>query len=88
MNRKSSDNQDFEFEKQRLAILESANKKLKNKRKIVDKIGKKQAWEYEIEAYRNERRKEKLYLFGSICGIVSLVLTLLFNFQTIINVFR
>ncbi|MBF4692792.1 hypothetical protein [Fusibacter ferrireducens] len=37
------------------------------------------AWEYELERYRRDKRRDRFYLFGMICGILALILTLYFN---------
>lgn len=47
----------------------------------------KKAWEYEIEEYKRKKRMEKLYLFGAICGILSLVLNLMLNFDKLLGMF-
>ncbi len=50
-------------------------------------LDRKKAWEYELEMYRKKKRNEKFYLFGSICGIISLIFTLILNSHQIIGFF-
>lgn len=38
------------------------------------------AWEIELENYRKSKLKERFYLFGAICGIISLVWNILMQF--------
>lgn len=37
------------------------------------------AWEYELERYRKDKMRDRVYLLGTICGILALILTLYFN---------
>ena len=46
---------------------------------------KKYAWEYELENYRKSKLRDKFYIFGSICGILALILTIFLNFEEIVN---
>ena len=45
--------------------------------------GKKFAWEYELEKYRQDRLKYRFCVLGGICGILSLAMTILFHFSEI-----
>jgi|GEM_PF-1672273 len=45
------------------------------------------AWEYEIEKYRRDRLKHRFCIIGSICGILSLALTIWFHFSEILALF-
>ena len=36
----------------------------------------KYAWEYEIESYRKFRNQMRFILFGAVCGILSLIITI------------
>lgn len=49
----------------------------------TDNGQKRYAWEIELENYRKLKWKERFYLFGTFCGILALVLTILFNFDQI-----
>lgn len=42
---------------------------------------KRYAWEIELENYRKSKWKERFFIFCAICGILALVMTLLFNFD-------
>jgi len=46
------------------------------------------AWEYEILEYRKRKKFERYAIFGGTCGIISLVVTVALNAQTIISFFR
>lgn len=41
------------------------------------------AWQYELNYYKRLRRRERFYMFGSICGILSLVLVIATHFSPI-----
>ena len=79
---------DIEFEKNRQEILKMAQKVSLNK--IVENNtkkresplesslrngSKKSVWEYEIIEHRKKKVKEKFMMFGGICGIVSLIIS-------------
>lgn len=74
---------DLEFEKSRMEILKLSGKNLNQK----ISGNHKKAWEYEYEEHKRRRKMEKFYLFGSICGILSLILTIVLNFDTMIKLF-
>jgi hypothetical protein len=74
---------ELEFEKSRMEILKLSGKNIQQN----IPANHKKAWEYEYEEYKKQKKKEKLYLFGSICGILSLLLTLILNFDTMIKLF-
>ena len=89
--------EDMEFEKNRQELLKNTQKSLHKEkaRKHDDRQGqmvrktesggdRKYAWEYEIEAYRKNKAKERFHSFGAICGIVALLLTVTLNFDTLI----
>lgn len=83
--------EDLEFEKNRMEILKRAqvpkNAAAQKNGTIKLDEDQKYAWEYEIEVYRKQKRKEKFFIFGSVCGIISLLLTLLLNFQALLDLF-
>lgn len=74
---------ELEFEKSRMEILKLSGKN------INDNISgnHKKAWEYEYEELKKRKRMEKFYLFGSVCGVISLILTLILNFDSMIKLF-
>lgn len=74
---------DLEFEKNRMEILKRSGKSVKVN---LGDNGKK-AWEYEIEEYKRKKKMERFYLFGAICGILSLVLNILLNFDRLMGLF-
>ena len=43
------------------------------------------AWQYELNYYKKLRRRERVYMFGSICGILSLVLMVTFHIAEILD---
>ncbi len=43
----------------------------------------KYAWEYEIENYRKFKNQMRFLLFGAICGVLSLILTIGLHFNQI-----
>lgn len=46
---------------------------------------KKYAWEYELENYRKSKAMDKFHTLGAICGIVALFMTLLINWDVLIQ---
>lgn len=43
------------------------------------------AWEYELDMYKKQKRKERFFYFGACCGIASIILELAFHFKTILS---
>lgn len=43
------------------------------------------AWEYELEAYRAQKKKIKWLAAGATCGVLSLVLEIAFHWGTIMG---
>lgn len=41
------------------------------------------AWEYELEAYRSQKRKMRWLTAGALCGVLSLALELGFHWSSI-----
>ncbi len=85
---------DNEFEKNRQAILKQTKKH--GAKKSMDHFGddlsskesRKYAWEYEVEMYRQQKRKDRFYLIGAVCGILSLMLNLMANGQFILDLIK
>lgn len=75
--------EELEFERSRMEILKLSGKNIN--KNMSD--NHKKAWEYEYEEHKRRRKKESFYLFGSMCGILSLILTLILNFDTITKLF-
>lgn len=80
----------LEFEKNRMEILKMSNKSPQYPQETELTAGgtRKQAWELELDEYRKRQRREKFYFIGSVCGILSLLLTLILNFGQIMNLFH
>lgn len=74
---------ELEFEKNRMDILKLSGKPLPQN----ISGNHKKAWEYEYEEYKKRKRMEKFYFIGSLCGVISLLLTLFLNFDTMIKLF-
>ncbi|MCT4633128.1 MAG: hypothetical protein N4A76_10345 [Firmicutes bacterium] len=79
--------EDIEFEKNRQAILKQRGKTREESVNQQVSENQKFAWEYELEEYRKSKKREKLYGFGAFCGILSLVITLYFNYEKIVALF-
>lgn len=43
------------------------------------------AWEYELEAYRSQKKKIKWLTVGAVCGVLSLVLEIAFHWSVILE---
>ncbi len=74
----------LEFEKNKRKILSQTNAIKKPVESGKDSSNK-YAWEYELEFYRQSKRRDKFYAFGAICGILALIITLIFNGNEIIS---
>ncbi len=46
------------------------------------------AWEYELEAYRAQQKKTRWLAMGALCGILSLVLEVVFHWGDIAGLVR
>ncbi len=79
----------LEFEKSKRKIIEKAavNKSVPEETPSEVMEGHKYAWEYELEQYRKTKIKERFYMIGAVCGILSLGLNLVIHFQTILTWF-
>ncbi|BEP28560.1 hypothetical protein [Helicovermis profundi] len=75
---------DLEFEKSRMEILKRSGKSLPNYAKGNNKY----AWEYEIEQLKKRQKLDKFFLIGSICGIISLIISITLNFGQIVALFK
>lgn len=74
--------EDLEFERSRMEILKMTGKNVSE----YQTSSKKRAWEYEIEEYRKRKKLNKFLIFGAICGIVSLILTLTLNYTKLLEI--
>ncbi len=93
--------EELEFERNRMELLKQMNvdlsdKKVSNYKRSpspteaihsVSSTGK-YAWEYELEDYRKRKAYERFCLFGACCGILSLIVTLVVNFERIVTLFN
>lgn len=86
----SRSREDIEFEKNRKEILRQSKTSLKSKSTSSDKKinldnSHRYAWEYEVEVYKEQKKKERFFHIGAWCGIISLLLTLFFNYKHIVE---
>ncbi len=44
-------------------------------------------WQYELEHYKREKRRDRFYTFGAVCGILSLILIIALNFNMLLKLF-
>jgi len=93
--------EELEFERNRMELLKHMNVDLSDKKvsnyktspspteaiNSVSSTGK-YAWEYELEDYRKRKAYERFSLFGAWCGILSLIITLVVNFERIVMLFN
>lgn len=68
MVRKSSEQR--AFEKSRKDILKLSEKEVGKEEE------QKYAWEIELEEYRSRKRMDRFLVFGALCGILSLLISL------------
>ena len=83
---KSMTKDEIELQKNRLEILKLTGKQehMVLEEKNEDNV---YLWQYELEHYKREKKKERFYAFGAICGILSLGITLAVNFDQILKLF-
>lgn len=60
-----------------------AQKRSSREPRIQIESATKYAWEYEIESYRKFKNQMRFLLFGAVCGVLSLILTIGFHFNEI-----
>ncbi len=79
--------EELEFEKNKREILRHSQspKKVRESMPLKQDEGKKYAWEYELENYRKSKVLDKFHTFGAICGIVALIMTILLNWDVLIQ---
>jgi len=84
--------EELEFERNRQEILKRSRTKT-NKGQYATPIqtnldsdsSRRFAWEYEIEVYKEQKKKEKFFTIGAWCGILSLILTLVVHYKDLIG---
>ena len=83
--------EDLEFEKNRMELLKKINPSIVEERKESDYSeegeSRKKAWEYELDEYKKRKSKEKFLIFGALCGVLSLIINLIINYNLIIKFF-
>lgn len=83
---KSMSQEELELQKNRLEILKLSGKP-EHLYQAITPDDNKQLWEYELEHYKSGKRKERFYVFGALCGIASLILTVLLHLEAIRKLF-
>ena len=83
---KSMTKEEIELQKNRLEILKLTGKQ---EHMGLEEHGEDNVylWQYELEHYKREKKRERFYAFGAICGILSLIITLVMNFGGILKLF-
>lgn len=44
-------------------------------------------WQYELDFYKNLKKRERFYIFGAVCGIISLLLVVVIHFNFLVSLF-
>lgn len=44
-------------------------------------------WQYELDFYKNLKKRERFYIFGAVCGIISLLLVVVIHFNFLLSLF-
>ncbi len=52
----------------------------------VDDSNNKSAWEYELQQHRRAKTLSKIHTFGAICGMLSLAIVLLLEYETLLGI--
>lgn len=81
--RKQPTKEDLELQQNRLEILKMSGKApmIHLPENPGDNL---YAWEYELEMYKKQKRKERFYTFGAWCGVISLILVLILNYKALL----
>lgn len=84
---KSMTKEEIELQKNRLEILKLTGKQ---EHMHLGEQGEDNVylWQYELEHYKREKKRDRFYTFGAVCGIISLVITIAVNFSVIFNYFK
>lgn len=78
---------DVEFEKNKQDFLLMAKQASSTKKNIDNKDDHKAIWELEILEYRKRKSREKFMMIGSVCGYISLIISLLLLINHFMNLF-
>lgn len=74
------------MERQKRGISKESNvRQLRPQSAISNTSEHRYAWEYEVEAYRKQLRRQKWYALGTFCGIASLILEFIFHWVQIVQ---
>jgi len=73
MGRKSTEQ--LEFEKSRQDILKMSGREAPSEFTGQEEE-QKYAWEIELEEYRNRKRLDRFLVFGALCGVLSLLISI------------
>lgn len=71
--------EDYEFEKNKQALLSLA----KSNGSYKPKEAHERVSDFEIRAHRHQKKRDRFLLFGGVCGIISLIITVIL----LLNVF-
>lgn len=81
---KSTSQEELELQRNRLEILKMSGKApMTHNADTPDE--NLYLWQYELEFYKQLRRRERWYALGAVCGVLSLILTILFHWQLIVS---
>ena len=83
---KSDAQEELELQKNRLEILKMSGKNpISHEPDHSDE--NMYLWQYELEFHKKLKKREQFYFFGALCGISSLVLTIVFHWSAIVKLF-
>jgi hypothetical protein len=86
--------EDLEMEKNKVKILEMSKqignqKKLQSLNQDIKDLGKvpsnRYAWEFELLEYKKRKSRETFFLFGSILGIISFIVNIIFIYLMLVK---
>ncbi len=83
---KSMTQEELELQKNRLEILKLTGKPehMAMAQNTDDNV---YLWQYELEHYKRSKKKDRFYIFGALCGILSLIVTVILNFSELLALF-
>lgn len=61
--------EDYEFERNKQAILA-----LTNKKEVQAQSRRQAVWEYELNEYRRRKKQDRFLFFGACCGVLSFII--------------
>lgn len=80
---KPTTQEELELQKNRLEILKMSGKSNEIETSTADDDNR-YLWQYELEFHKKLKKRERFYVIGGICGIMSILLTIALHLNEIL----